>query len=110
MVLDALDECSDSSGVQSNRRKVLDLIKELVKLHFPNLRLFITSRPDVDIRTVLGPLTSTSNCVTLHNESGQKQDIVNYINSVVRSDIMKDLREEDKKLIIRTLSDRAGGM
>ena len=110
IVLDALDECSDSSGVQSNRKKVLDLIKELVKLHLPNLRLFITSRLEVDIRTVLGPLTSTSNCVTLHDESGQKQDIVDYINSVVRSDIMKDLREEDKKLIIQTLSDRADGM
>ena len=110
IVLDALDECPDSSGVQSTRKKVLDLIKELVKLHLPNLRLCITSRPEVDIRTVLEPLTSTSNCVTLHNESGQKQDIVDYINSVVRSDIMKDLREEDKQLIIQTLSARADGM
>jgi len=110
IVLDALDECPDNSGIPSKRKKVLDLITELVKLHLPNLRLCITSRPEVDIRTVLGPLTSTSNCVTLHDESGQKQDIVDYINSVVRSDIMKELREEDKKLIIQTLSDRADGM
>jgi len=110
IILDALDECPDTSGIQSKRKKVLDLIKELVKLHLPNLRICITSRPEVDIRTVLGPLTSTSNCVTLHDESGQKQDIIDYINSVVRSDIMKDLREEDKKLIIQTLSDRADGM
>lgn len=89
---------------------MLDLIKELVKLHLPNLRLCITSRPEVDIWTALGPLTSTSNCVTLHDESGQKQDIVDYINSVVRSDTRMGLREEDKELIIQTLSDRADGM
>lgn len=110
IILDALDECPHTSGTQSKREKVLDLIKELVKLHLPNLRLCITSRPEVDIRTVLEPLTSTPNCVTLHDESGQKQDIVDYINSVVRSDTRMGLREEDKDLIIQRLSDRADGM
>ena len=111
IVVDALDECPDTSGMQSSRETVLDLVEELVGLCLPNLRLCITSRPEVDIRNVLEPLTSTSNRVSLHDESGQKKDIVDYINSVVRSDRkMKRWREEDKKLVIQTLSDKVDGM
>ena len=90
---------------------VLDLVEELVGLHLPNLRLCIASRPEVDIRVVLEPLTSTSNRISLHDENGQKQDIIGYINSIVRTDRkMKRWREEDRNLVIQTLSDRADGM
>ena len=111
IIIDALDECPDTLGIQSSREKVLDLLEELIQLQLPNLRLYVTSRPEVDIRTVLDPLTSTSNSVSLHDQKGQKQDIIDYINSFVCSDRkMKRWREEDKKLIIQTLSDRADGM
>jgi hypothetical protein len=111
VIVDALDECPDTSGVQSPREKVLAVVEELVGLRLPNLRLCITSRPDVDIRNVLGPLTSTSNRISLHDEDGQKKDIVDYINSVVYSDkkIMR-WEEKDKELVVKTLSDREGGM
>jgi hypothetical protein len=110
-IVDALDECPDTSGVQSPREKVLTLAEELVELRLPNLRLCITSRPDVDIRNVLEPLTSTPNRISLHDEDGQKKDIANYVNSVVYSDrkIMR-WREKDKELVVKTLLDRAGGM
>jgi hypothetical protein len=109
--VDALDECPDTSGMQSPREKVLDLVEELAELRLPNLRLCITSRPEVDIRSVLEPLTSSSNRISLHDEIGQKKDIVDYVSSVVQSDRkMKRWREEDKKLVIKTLSDKAGGM
>jgi hypothetical protein len=86
-------------------------MEELVGLRLPNLRLCVTSRPEADIRTVLGPLTSTSSRISLHDEYGQEQDIIKYINDIVRSDRkMKRWREEDKQLIIQTLSDRAHGM
>jgi len=109
VVLDALDECPDTSGVQSPREKVLALVEELVGLRLPNLRLCITSRPDVEIRKVLERLTS--NCISLHDEDGQKKDIADYVRSVVYSDkkIMR-WREKDKELLVKTLSDRAGGM
>ena len=108
LIMDAIDECPDS-GIRSSRGKVLDLVEELVKLHLPNLRLCVTSRHELDIRTALKPLTSV--CICIHNESGQKQDIVDYISSVVYSDRkMKIWREEDRKLVITTLSNRAGGM
>jgi hypothetical protein len=111
VIVDALDECPDTSGVQSPREKVLALIEELVGLGLPNLRLCITSRPDIDIRNVLEPLTSTSNLISLHDEDGQKKDIADYVSSVVYSDrkIMR-WREKDKELVVKTLLDRAGGM
>jgi len=51
--------------------------------------------------------------VSLHDESGQKQDIIDYINSVVYSDsetMMKRWRKDDKKMVVETLSDKADGM
>ena len=110
-VVDALDECPDTSGLQSSREKVLALIQELVELNLPNLRVCITSRPEVDIRNVLEPLTTNSSRVSLHDEDGQKEDIVDYIRFIIYSDkkIMR-WREEDKEMIFKTLSNRAHGM
>jgi hypothetical protein len=110
-VLDALDECPDTSGSPSSREKVLGLVEKLIKLDLPNLRLCVTSRPEIDIRNVLEPLTSTKNRICLHDEEGQKKDIANYVRSVVYSDrkTMK-WRDSDKELIIETLSGRASGM
>ena len=110
VIIDALDECPDTSGVQSPREKVLALVEELVGLHHSHLRLCITSRPDVDIRNVLEPLTSTSNRISLHDEDGQKKDIADYVSFVVHSDKkIMGWEEKDKELVVETLSDRAGG-
>ena len=111
LIIDALDECSNTSGIPSDRNRVLQLVKELIDLHLPNLHICITSRPEVDIREVLEPLTSHR--VSLHDQSGQKKDIEDYVRSVVYSDsepIMRRWRKEDKELVIKTLSERAGGM
>ena len=111
LVLDALDECPDTSGLQSSREKVLDLVKKLVRFRLPNLRICVTSRPEVDIKNVLQPLTSTSTRISLHDEEGQKKDISDYVRSVVHTDSkMVRWREQDKELVIETLSDRANGM
>ena len=111
LIIDALDECPDTSGVHSSRERVLDVVERLVGLHLPSLRLCITSRLEVDIWNVLEPLTSTSNRISLHDEHGQMKDIADYIRSIVYSDkkIMR-WREQDKELVIKTLSDRANGM
>jgi hypothetical protein len=85
------------------------LVEELVSLHLPNLRICVTSRPEADIETVLDRLKSYS--VSLHDEGGQRQDILEYIKSVVNSDPgMARWRVEDKELVIGTLSQKAGGM
>ena len=109
LIIDALDECPNSSGMPSPREQVLDLLKDLAELSLPNLHLCVTSRWEIDIRNVLEPLTSRR--VSLHDQSGQKKDIVAYIISVVNSDaMMRRWRDEDKQLVIETLSDRANGM
>ncbi len=111
IILDALDECPNSSGIPSPREQVLALVKELVDLRLPNLHLCVTSRPEVDIRATLGPLALHR--VSLHEESGQKKDIIDYVNSVVYSDadtMMKKWREDEKKSVVETLSEKADGM
>ena len=109
LIVDAVDECPNNSGMPTPREEVLDLVKDLVAMSFPNLHICVTSRPEIDIQTILQPLTSLR--VSLHNQTGQKKDIVDYVTSVVSSDVkMRRWREEDRKLVIETLTERADGM
>ena len=109
LFFDALDECPNSSGLPTPREEVLDLVDDLVSLGLPKLHICATSRPEIDIQTILEPLTSL--CLSLHNQTGQKEDIVDYVTSVVYSDRkIGRWREEDRKLVIETLAERADGM
>ena len=109
IIMDALDECPDTTGVSSAREEVLSLVNELVDLHLPNLHICATSRPEIDIRDVLEP--STSLRISLHDHPGQKEDIADFVRSFTHSDIkMKRWREDDRKLVIETLSEKADGM
>ena len=111
IILDALDECPDSSGFPPPRSEVLQLVKDLVDLRLRGLYICATSRPEVDIRAVLEPLAFRS--ISLHDESGQKEDIAEYIHSVVNSSpstAMRRWRADDKNLVIETLTERADGM
>ena len=109
IIMDALDECPNTFGLPSPREVVLDFVKELVELSLPNLHICITSRSEIDIRIIIEPLTTRR--VSLHDETGQKKDIVEYVSSVVRSNRrMGKWREEDQKLVVETLSERADGM
>jgi len=109
VVIDALDECPTATGLPSPREEVLKLVKELVGLQIPNLRICVTSRPEADIEPVLGPLAFRS--VSLHGESGQAKDIEEYIRFVVNTDPkMQVWRAADKELIIETLTKKADGM
>jgi hypothetical protein len=109
LIMDALDECPNDSGIPSSREKVLKLMKELVELHYPNLRLCITSRPEFDIRTKLEPLAAQQ--LSLHDESGQKQDIIDYVTYIVCCDErMKRWRDNDKSMVIEKLTEKVDGM
>jgi hypothetical protein len=111
IVLDAIDECPDSPGLPPPRSEVLQLVKELVNLRLRGLYICATSRPEVDIRAVFEPLASRS--VSLHDESGQKEDIADYVRNVVNSSpsmAMRRWRAEDRNLVIETLTERADGM
>jgi hypothetical protein len=114
IIVDAVDECAvneclNNPGIPSPRENVLRLIKELVDLHHPDIRVCITSRPEVDIRMVFGPLAS--HAVSLHDQAGQRGDIINYVKSIVESDTnMRRWRRGDRQLVINTLSQNANGM
>jgi hypothetical protein len=109
IIVDALDECPNFPGRPSAREEVLELVEELVDLKLPNVHLCVASRPEMDIRKVLEPLISLK--ISLHEESGQKEDIIEYIKFVVRSDRdMRRWKEEDKQLVVDTLSEKADGM
>ena len=109
IVIDALDECSTSTGMPSSRDNVLELVGELVQLRAPNLRICVTSRPEADIKPVIGPLASRS--VSLHNESGQVEAIAEYIKFVVNNDAqMRTWRKVDKERVIDVLMKKADGM
>ena len=109
LIVDALDECPDTSSLSSPRKKVLTLIEDLIDSQIPNLRLCITSRPEADIKLVIEPFTFCS--VSIHDESGQMRDIEAYIKSTVNSDRkMRRWRSEHKQLVIDVLTERADGM
>ena len=111
IIMDALDECPSNTGTPSAREEVLDFVEDLVEANPGNLFICITSRPEQDIQTVLNPLTSPSCRVSLHEENGQKEDINSYVRSFVEKDrSMRRWREEDRELVITTLSERANGM
>ena len=84
VIRDALDECPNSSGVPSERERVLQLLKEILDLRHPNIHICVTSRPEIDIRTTLEPLAFR--VASLHDQSGPRRDIVEYVKSVVNSD------------------------
>ena len=108
IVIDALDECPNYSGIPTPREDVLKLLEGLVRLGLPNLHICATSRPETDIEDVLGPLASS---VSLHDEIGQNEDISNYVRNFVFEDrMMRRWRSDQKELVVEELSEKADGM
>ena len=108
LIVDALDECPNTS-LPSHRDQVLGLLEDLVNSKLPSLRICVTSRLEIDIKPILNILTFRS--VSLHDESGQKEDIENYIKSIVNTDRrMRRWTSVHKQLVIYVLTERADGM
>ena len=109
LVVDALDECPSTSSLSSPREKLLSLLEDLVEAQLPNLRICVTSRPEVDIKAILEPLAFRS--ISLHDESGQREDIMKYIESTVNTNKnMQNWNREHKQLVIDVLTKKADGM
>ena len=109
IIVDALDECPDVSGNPSAREEVLEPIQELVWLKLTNVHLCVASRPEIGIQKTLKPLKPLE--ISLHEETGQQEDIIDYIKFVVYSDEkMRSWNDKDKELVVKMLSEKAGGM
>jgi len=109
LVIDALDECPSTSSLSSPREKLLSFLEDLVEAQLPNLRICVTSRPEINIKVILEPLAFRS--ISLHDQSGQKKDIIKYIESVVNTNKnMQNWNPEHKQLVIDVLTEKADGM
>ena len=109
LVIDALDECPSTSSLSSPREKLLSFLEDLVEAQLPNLHICVTSRPEVDIRAILEPIAFRS--VSLHDEIGQKKDIMRYIESIVNTNKnMQNWNPEQKQLVMDVLTKKADGM
>jgi hypothetical protein len=81
----------------------------LIKLGYPNLHVCVTSRPEADIKASLQHLASHH--VSLHDETGQQEDINNYIISFINTDTnTRKWKQEEKQLVINRLTQSANGM
>ena len=109
LIVDALDECPSTSSLSSPREELLSLLEDLVEARLPNLRICVTSRPEVDIKAILEPLTFRS--ISLHAASGQQKDIKDYIVSIVNTNKkMRNWNSQHKQLVIDVLTRKADGM
>jgi hypothetical protein len=109
LIVDALDECPSNSAIPTPRDEVLSLLEDLINSQVPNLRICVTSRPETDIKDVLDPLIPR--CVSLHDQSGQKRDIEEYIKSVIKThQKSKRWNTEQKQLVMDVLTQNADGM
>ena len=113
LIIDALDESPDNSGIPSPREEVLQLIIELDELRLPDLHICVTSRPHIDIQVALSGLGPSCFSIGIDCRDGHRKDIVDYVTSVVYSNsepFMRGWEKEEKDLVIETLSKRADGM
>jgi len=62
----------------------LDVLQALINIKLIHVHFCATSRPEINIWDVLEPLETHH--LPLHEQAGQKQDILDYINHFVRSD------------------------
>ena len=109
LIVDGLDECPNTPDMPSPREEILMFFEDLIKSQLPNLRICTTSRPEIDIKFTLEPLAFRS--VSLHDESGQTEDIENYIRSVVDTDPkMRRWKVADKELVVDVLINKSDGM
>jgi len=109
LIVDGLDECPNTSSSSFARAEVLKLLKDLIELQLPNLRICVTSRLEADIEAALAPLVFRS--ISLHDQREQNEDIEKYIKWFVNTnEKMQDWSSEFKRLVIDSLTERADGM
>lgn len=112
IVIDGVDNCTETESPESPRKKVLKFLEDLVRSRdHPKLYICITSSLKQGMEKSLKPLAAgaSSRQVILHDEEGQKEDVKVYIAAFIWN-YMHTWSDRDKDTVIRTLSERAGGM
>jgi hypothetical protein len=111
VVIAGVDHCMETESTESPRKKVLKFLEGLVRTRHSNLYICITSSLKEGTEKSLKQMAAgaSSRQVILHDQDGQKEDIKTYIAAFVRAH-MQTLPDKDKDDVIKTLSERAGGM
>lgn len=111
IVIDALDECPI---LQGERRLLLDTVRRVVVAAPANLHIFCTSRKEVDIEAVLGPLLLPPHNRASLDLTGAtniiNHDIGLYIDSVLESPDVEAWPDDIKTEARAALIERADGM
>lgn len=111
IIIDGVDNCTETESPESPRKKVLKFLEELVRSRdHSKLYICITSSLKGGMEKSLELLAAgaSSRQVILHDEDGQKEDVKTYISAFVRG--MHTWPDRDEDTVIKTLSERAGGM
>ncbi|KAK3319748.1 ankyrin repeat-containing domain protein [Cercophora scortea] len=109
IMLDALDELT--GGEDTKRKDVLQLIKRLVGRKLGNLHILTTSRSELDIQLVLGPLSGPKGGISIQGLDVD-MDIRKYVRTILddAEDRFSTLSAGIKNLIETSLGEGAHGM
>jgi hypothetical protein len=76
LIIDALDECP-----VSEREELFRCLKDLYDLNLGNLRLLVTTRPEIEIREYMEHFARTCSSLNFHNANPHKDDLARYIST-----------------------------
>ncbi|KAK3690297.1 hypothetical protein B0T22DRAFT_441706 [Podospora appendiculata] len=109
IMLDALGELP--GGENTKRKEVLQLIQRLVHRKLGNLHILTTSRSQLDIQLVLGPLSGPEGGISIQG-SDVDVDIRKYVRTILddAGDCFSTLSADIKNLIETSLGEGAHGM
>lgn len=86
IVLDGLDEFPDG-GKETERGKMIDIVKDLAKKCYPNFHLLIASKNDADIRELLKEDDDLKDIIVeVDVTDGQQLDLEKFITTMMNHD------------------------
>ncbi|KZV72459.1 hypothetical protein PENSPDRAFT_358335 [Peniophora sp. CONT] len=105
LVLDALDECHE----YAQHNGLLDFLGQICALKEDNLRLFVTSRPEPDIRRTMDGKLATHR-LSFHNDAHHEDDLRQHIQARISDNIFDKWSNTVKETAQQDLLKKANGM
>lgn len=107
LVIDALDECKEEEG-DRERRAFFDALTEVKGSATGPYNIFITSRPETDIRSAM---TELGDATLEAQGTGVEEDIRSHVTAFLSNDTrMKKWPENVKEVVVKDLTEKANGM
>lgn len=84
IILDALDECEDATGLK-DRTGILQCLREILGWRFGTLHVIVTSRPEKELEDFLQPLLNPDERICIQSSLVEK-DIHDYVRHRIQND------------------------